>query len=500
MIKRAKWYAAGAVVGAVTLAWPGPGASADTNLGGYTASARAEVVHVEIYEPVIPIPGSPQIDGSVAYTKATTDTGPANRATASYLWPGDVIGDGFEQLTHHPGQTYPVQVNSRYPATQSAPANNTAQITDGNGMTTESSATLTKGTVTLVGISGAGTNLVSGVGTGLSGLLGKSSAPKAPTIPLPVPETGVVAGLVNANNVTSDSQTLLGQNTVTATAHAAAANLSLFAGLVKLDGVDVRSEVVSDGAKATSTGVAKIGGITLAGVKLDLGSNGLDLSGTNAALPDLGATLSSLVKSIGISMSVTPVTKTVTGATGTVTSQVLQVSLDTTPLKSILNVPLNAVVKLLGSKAATQLAPLIALSPRIVLTIGDTTASASASPAFNYPTGGGGGAAGVGGAGVGGVTTGGGGSAGTYVPNVLGGGTSPYTSGTGQTSQQPLSSAPAALNLPALGSVPKALILGGLVLAGVLGWVLRLAAAGMLGAGARCTFGLATGVPDLRKG
>ena len=498
MNKRVKWCAAGAVAGAVTLAWPGPGASADTNLGGYTASARAEVVHVELFEPVIPIPGSPQGDGSVAYTKATTDTGPANRATASYLWPGDVIGDGFDQLTHHPGQSYPVQVNSRYPATPSAPANNTAQITDGNGMTTQSSPTLTRGTVTLVGITGAGTNLLSGIGTGLGQLVGKTAAPKAPTIPLPVPETAAVAALVSANNVTSDSQTVLGQNSVTATAHAAATDLSLISGLIKLDGVDVVSQVVSDGTKATTTGVAKIAGITLAGVKLDLGSKGLDLAGTTTALPDLTSTLNTLLKTLGISLSVSPVKQTVSGATGSVTSQVLQISIDTTPLKSMLNAPLSMLVNLLGSKAATQLAPIVALSPRIVLTIGDTTASASASPAYSFTGGGGVG----GGTGVGGISTGGSGTPGTpgtYVPNVLGGGTSPYTAGTGPTSQ-PLSAAPAALNLPPLGSVPRALILGGLLLAGALGWALRYAAAGLLGAGRRCTFGLATGVPDLRKG
>jgi hypothetical protein len=490
-------------VTAITLMWPGP-SSADTSLGGYSGVAQAEALRIQIYEPTIPIPATPQVDGGVAYTKSSTDTGPVSRGTASYLWPGDVIGDGFGQLVGNDKAQYAIQVNSRYPATAGAPGHNTAQLTDGNGMTTSSDGFNTKASVTGLGVAGPNTDLLGGIGDGLRNLPGMphpSTSPKPlPNVPLPVSKT--LAGLATVQNVTSNSSVAVGNKSVTSTAQTSMSQVKLLAGLITLDSVTVTATTVSDGKKATTTGSVLAGNVKIAGQDVGLTDKGVSVAGSNTKLPAIPDTVTKLLDQIGISVSYAPVTRSVQGAGGSLATTALVLSIDTQPLKTALNIggivgPLQDLLQKIP-KIGSQLAPLLGLGPKIVFRIGDVSSSATASPAFNgggIP--GGGNTGGVGGAG-GGTVPGSGSGGGGGLPVSGGGGVpvnNPQTPGTTQPSTQP-----AAFSFPKLGTIPRLLILGALALALVGGVLFRLLGGFIFGGARNCAYGLSTGVPDLRKG
>jgi hypothetical protein len=506
MKRRAKQALALAGTAALaTLAWPGP-SSADTTLGGYSGTAQAEAIRIQIYEPVIPIPASPQVDGGIAYTKCTADTGPVSRGTASYLWPGDAVGDGFGAIVGNDAATYPVQVNSKYPATQSAPAHNTAQLTKGNGMTTSSDGFTTKATTTGLGIAGPDTNLLSGIGDGLSKILGgKQSSKPLPAAPVPVGE--LLAGLATVENVKSTSSVVVAAKTITSTAQTSMSEIKLLAGLITIDSMKVSSITTSDGKKATTTGSIDAGDIKLAGLDLGIGGDGLTLgSGSGTKLPEIPSDVTKLLEKIGISVKFAPSSRSVDGSTGSLASAALEFSIDTVPLKTALNLgglvkPLQDLIQKIP-KLGSQIAPLLGLGPKIVIRIADVSSSATAAPAYSGSlpppnTGNPGGHTGPGGTGPVGTN-----------PGNTGGG-APLNPGTGQLpgsnsstpgGSSPPQTQPSSFALPKLGTIPKLVILGTLALALAAGGLFRTVGGFILGAGRDCAFGLSTGVPDLRKG
>jgi uncharacterized membrane protein YgcG len=479
-----------------TLMWPGP-ASGDTSLGGYSGVATAMPVHVVVIDPVIPLPSDPQVDVGVGFTRASVDTGPVSRATASYLWPGNVLGDGFGQLVGGDAQ-YPIQVNSKFPATETAPAKNLAQLTDGNGMYTDDNDTTTHAKVVGLGIAGPDTNLLSNIGKGLGKLFGNKKDASV-SVPAPVAVSKTLAGLVTLQNVISESTATVGAKTFTASAHATASNISLLGGLISIKGFDMDAKSVSDGKKAVDTGHAEIGGIGIAKNLITLGDGSINLGSAHIKLPALPDLLTNSLKEIGISIQTMPTTHTEDGPSGTFAAQGLVITVDTKPLRSALNAPfgiLGQIIDQLPSNPLTQqLSSLLNLAPKFVITIGDVSTSASASPQFSgggLPSGGGGGGGTTGGGGGGGVSGGGGSISGGSVPP------SGPTTQPPATTTQPTQSA--SFDLPGLGTIPRMVILGALLLVGAAAWLFRALGGFLLGAGRSCAYGLSTGVPDLRKG
>lgn len=514
MKKHAKWYAAASTVALVTLLWPGPAASADTSLGGYDATATSSVVRIQVFEPVIPIPTASaddaQLDMNVSFARAMANSG-SSAATASYFWPGDAVALGLGLMMGQPDFQYPVQVNAKYPATADAPANQAQQIGDGTGMAASTDGDTTKATVSAFGIGPTASSSGSSSNP-LGGLLGGSKTSTTDPSKTTVPTPDVLGGLVSVHNGTSTSTVDVADKSVTTRAYSAASSISLLAGLIKIEGLAVDSKVTSDGNKAVASGNASIGAITIAGMRFALGDK-ISLGSDGTQLPNFGTVTNGILKLFGLSFDTPTVTKKVDGATGQIESSLLRLTIDTRPIKKLINQPLSALVNLLGSQAATQLAPLVEFAPKIVLTFGDSIVSTTAAPPFDMGGDGGGGDSGTD---LGGMapTIGGAGVDNANAASDLGGSTGDLGGsggdiGAGDVAAPPPSGSTPSITpvqqasgftLPALGSVPRLLILGGLLLAAILGWALRVMGGGLLWGTANCDFGLVTGVPDLRRG
>lgn len=466
-----------------------PGAVADTTLGGYTASAESSVVRIGIYEPAVPIPADPQVDVSLGYARSTTSTGPTSRALASYLWPGDALGDGLGTIASNEAFDYPVKVNSKYPAGDSAPAKNTAQITDGNGMTTSANDTDTRATVTGLKVGG---NLVSGIGSGLCSLLKQKCPGAAVGVPLPLP----IATAASIDAIKADSSVQL-KNTVTSTAHLHATGLQILAGLITIDGFDMTGKATSNGTKGTTGGNLTITGLEVAGKKVAL-QESVNLDDPQADVPKAPLDFPAL----GISIKYLNRTQKVDGASGKLAAEGLTITVDVGVLGKQLK--LGMLSDVLGPVIGDipQLGPLLTgllkFGTKIVITVGDVRVGATAvkgyvAPPFTEPTA----PAPVVAPPVAPVTPDS--PVEVAVPPI-----GPVDVGVPETSPLPETTVPPVANVaspfrfPGLSRTPSLLLLAALALAGLVGW-------GVKGFGTfffaadDCDLGASVGVPNLRE-
>lgn len=465
-----------ALVLATPLVLPPP-AAAETALGGYSASAEAAVVRVGIYEPAVPIPAEPQIDASIGFARATTATGPSARGLASYLWPGDAVGDGLGVLLGDESLDYPVKTSSSYPATDTSPAENAVQITAGNGMRTSADGTTTRAKVTGLGLG----NGVGEPGKGLCQLL-KKCPDEETKVDLPDP----LAAVATIENLTSDSSVVLGEKTVTATAHTAASGISVLGGLVTVEAMDLRSRSASDGTKGSAEGTTTITGLRVLGQRVALGSDGL------GGAPTVPQGLPPLLEQLGLGIDYVRHHESEKGQAGALSAEGLTITLDVAPLRALLGEDtLPALLAPLLTdvdQAGPVLLGLLKLGTKIVITVGDVRTRATASPSYEGPV----------------------------VPSsepptapVAGGGTGAVVPGLapppGLALGQPtpgvvpvVTAVPPTIEIPGLGEVPAWFVLLGLALVGLAAWGTRGFGTWIFGAGS-CGHGSAVGVPDLRK-
>ena len=127
MKKRYLYPVAAAALAGSMLPITGPASADDSGSGatpsfsGYSSTGVSTPVKVEFYEPTIPVPTSPQAELNFGYTKIKANSS-TTTGRASFLWPGDAVGEGLKTFVEQLGlpsqlgeNGYPVQVNSQYP-------------------------------------------------------------------------------------------------------------------------------------------------------------------------------------------------------------------------------------------------------------------------------------------------------------------------------------------------------------------------------------------------
>jgi len=548
----------GALVAAVTLgalatpaAWAGPApaprpadSGSSSSLGGWTVSASAAPVTMEIYDPKIPIPaqpGKPNLEFDISYTRAGYGSGPTGAATASFLWPGDAIAFGLGQLFNSPNVKYPILTNVQYPGAspdatmQPVPGSYMQSHTDANGSTSVSSFGLP----------------LPGTGPSLPGQA-PSSAPSSPassggllggllggTLPQPqLPDLGSLirfltgqSALVDVQGERSQSSATVTNGHAVATAESDAGKLLILGGLIEFDGLKVTSQSTSDGVKGTSTGNVDYGSMSVAGVNFGITANGIQTPFGMVALPQLPDAMNQVLAPLGISVALPAASDVSKDTAGEMFSHGLQITIDTAKLKAML--PLTPVLNQLFAQIPPSLtsglpAPLPSLiqtlpqlAPKIVLTVGSAKSKADASQAIDLSGGASGGpttqpsGAGTSGGtigssgGTGGSDTSGGvgGSSGGSVGGTggvggsTGGGTTGGTAGGtagGVKPSPPMQNTAAKVTPAAFGGLPGQLLVGAAVVACVAAWGLRKYSTLLFG-GAGCEAGHSTGVPDLRE-
>ncbi|HEV3264131.1 MAG TPA: choice-of-anchor P family protein [Acidimicrobiales bacterium] len=207
-------------------------------------------------------------------------------------------------------------------------------------------------------------------------------------------------GTTATASLTNLSDALIGLKGVSGTAHATAnstatstatsdtGQISLLGGLIVLSGVESTATASSDGTTLTGTTNTDIGNLTIAGVPVALGTNGVTgpvgTGGLNGLLTPL---VNQVLAVLGLKIVPLPKSETRQAPAETITSGGLQVTFS---LPAAVNPTLDlppALTNLLPASAVTQISTATSLlglvhGANITITLGRATATAIASAGF----------------------------------------------------------------------------------------------------------------------
>jgi hypothetical protein len=403
---------------------------------GYSSSGVATPVKVEIFEPTIPIPTVPQAEFDMGYAKVKANSAGTN-GRASFLWPGDGVGEGlktfFSQLglpTSLVENGYPVQVNSQYPSDttkqKDAPFPGTSMTTTsgkgesratvgfsndcnaGDGAGDDSGDPATSGGLLpglpgiplldnlndilgVLGLGRTGATGATGASDGSGGdtsFTGKDSAGDGSSDGSSTPaDTDVcqlpaaLSLLADVNGYVADSQSKSDGSVVTATSRAALGDVRLLGGIVTMSGITSTVVSSSDGTTGKSQGRADYGTITIAGQTFGLGPEGYVAQGNPSPIPGLPDDPTAALAALGISVQLPKPVYKADGDKASGTVEGLIVTIDLKTLRPLLSqIDLGPILNQIpfppsASTLKSLLGAIGNLSPKIVLHLGYATSA-----------------------------------------------------------------------------------------------------------------------------
>lgn len=503
---------------------PAQAAEGEPAYGGFTAQSWSSPVRIEVFEPSLPIPvdaGIAQLEFLMGYSKVKADSG-MSTGRSSLFWPGDPVGEGLKTFAEQLGlpstplteNGYPVQVNSQFPGDTPTQKDNKIpgtiqQTTSGDRTAIAETGFSPDGAVLgpdeADGGSGGGADdPLAGLTDGLKGLLtgglGGTKATAAPGNPL-----GLIVdvdGYVSVSKVDATGTNKAAP--VSTVSRSTLGEIRLLGGLITLGGVETVARASSDGVAGKASGKAVYGKMAIAGQEFGFGPDGAIVSGKTMPIPGLQDLPADALEQLGITISVPKPVRTVEGDQAVSESAGLRITIDTKLLSPLLKaLPLSTITNLipdLPGQAATLkgvLAGLGALAPKIVLTVGVARATVDTVPPIEVAP------VSPGGAVTPPTTSTPKPAAGSVGVPPAAGAPAPAGAAPAPSAGTPVGdlvdAAPASSGLPPLGSIPGMLLVAAFLVAAIAGsWFRRLGVAA-LGAGAPCSHGLESGLPDLRK-
>jgi hypothetical protein len=346
----------------------GPAGAAGT-LGGFTVTALAESISLQYEQPNLPIPATPTLEFDEGYATSNDNYGPTGSATASTLYPGQVVANLGSQLALLvPGAplpslpAWPIQAVSGYPETP----NNASTDVPGLNMDAQSTdngnnATATIGSDAATAGSNGGDPTQQATGSG-SVLAGSSSL--------------IGIGTMSA---TSSSQAPSTTPTATAEATATVGGISLLGGLINIGTITSTATATSDGTTGKVTGSSQVQNMSIAGEPITVTANGIQAVNEPGSLGTLPiSALNTLLKELGITIAVTNPTDTVSGpsASRELDGMTISINLDT------LDTAANKFASLLPQKLISELPIPIPNQQQLTMYLGRVQVNSTASPAF----------------------------------------------------------------------------------------------------------------------